>query len=81
MKKLDLTQLTMEELVVEQKKRKTSYTIGAFIVGMMIGCAVWSAVKNGFSFFIFVPFIFAYWFRNTKVDYDEIKKEIQSRKQ
>ncbi|WP_310379305.1 hypothetical protein [Flavobacterium sp.] len=79
MSKIDLTQLTHEELQIEIKKRKTSYQIGAFIVGMMIGCAVWSTVKNGIGFFIFVPFVFAYWFKNTKVEYDEIKNELQSR--
>ncbi len=79
MTKLDLTKLTNEELPIELKKRKQSYTIAAFIVGMMIGCAVWSLVKNGISFFIFIPFIFAYWFKNAKPDYEEVKKEIQSR--
>lgn len=80
MEKIDLTKLSLEELLIEQKKRKTNYQISAFIVGMMIGCAIWSIVKNGFGFFIVVPFVFAYWFRNAKPEYDEIKKEIESRK-
>lgn len=79
MTKLDLTTLTTEELEVEAKKRKKSYLIGSFIVGMMFGCAFWSAIKNGLSLFLLVPFVFAYWFKNTKVDYDEIKKEIAAR--
>lgn len=81
MSKIDLTQLTIDELQIELKKRKQGYQISAFIVGMMIGCAVWSAVKNGFSMFLFVPLLFAYWFRNAKTDYDEVKQEIESRKQ
>lgn len=80
MTNLDLTQLTTEELQIELKKRKQSYTSAAFIVGMIIGCAIWSLVKNGISFFIFVPFVFAYWFKNAKPEYDEVKKEIQLRK-
>ena len=79
MNKLDLTKLTLEELLIEQKKRKSNYTIGAFLVGMMIGVAVWSAVKNGFGILLFIPLLFGYWFRNAKSDYDEIKKEITSR--
>lgn len=79
MTKLDLTLLTNEELQIERKKRKQGYQISAFIVGMMIGCAVWSAVQKGFSMFLFVPLIFAYWFRNAKTDYDLIKKEIETR--
>ena len=80
MTKFDLTQLTNEELFLELKKRKTSYQTGAFLVGMMIGVAVWSAVKNGFGIFLFTPLLFVYWFRNAKPDYDEVKKEIASRK-
>ncbi len=79
MKKIDLKKLTNEELQIELKKRKNNYQGGAFLVGMMIGCAVWSLMKNGISFFIFVPFVFAYWFKNAKPDYNEVKKEIQSR--
>ena len=79
MTKLDLTQLTNEELFLELKKRKTSYQTGAFLVGMMIGVAVWSAVQNGFGIFLFTPLLFAYWFRNAKPDYDEVKKEIKHR--
>lgn len=80
MTKLDLTQLTNEELFLELKKRETSYQTGAFLVGIMIGVAVWSTVKNGFGIFLFTPLLFIYWFRNAKPDYDEVKKEIASRK-
>ncbi len=79
MNKLDLTKLSNEELLIEQKKRKQGYIISAFIVGMMFGCAFWSFAKKGFSFFIFIPFVFAYWFRNSKNEYEEVKKEIESR--
>ncbi|MCZ8197886.1 MAG: hypothetical protein O9267_09795 [Flavobacterium sp.] len=79
MKKLNLTQLTNEELQIEAKKRKINYQTAAFIVGMMIGVAVWSAIKNGFGILLFTPLLFAYWFRNAKPEYDEVKKEIQSR--
>ena len=79
MKNLDLTQLTTEELQIELKKRKQGYQIAAFIVGMMMGCAVWSLVQKGLNFFIFVPFVFAYWFRSAKPEYEQVKKEIEFR--
>jgi hypothetical protein len=79
MTELNLAKLTNEELFLELKKRKTAYQTGAFIVGMMIGVAIWSAVKNGFGILIFAPLLFGYWFRNAKPDYDEVKKEIESR--
>lgn len=81
MSKIDLTQLTISELQIELKKRKHGYTISAFIVGMMIGCAFFVVITKGFSWFLFVPLLFAYWFRNAKTDYDEVKQEIESRKQ
>ena len=79
MKKTDLTKLTNEELKIELKKRKNNYQGGAFLVGMMIGVAIWGIVKNGKYFLIVMPFIFGYWFRNSKTEIDEIKKEIKSR--
>jgi uncharacterized protein HemY len=79
MPKLDLSQLSNNELKIELKKRKQGYQIAAFMVGMMIGCAVWTIFKNGFTWFLIVPFGFAYWFRNAKPEYEEVKKEIESR--
>jgi uncharacterized membrane protein len=79
MTKLDLTQLTNEELQIELKKRKNNYQAGAFLVGMMIGVAIWGVVKYGKYFLLVMPFIFGYWFRNSKTEFDEIKKEMQSR--
>lgn len=76
---LNPSQLTNEALQIELKNRKTAYQTAGFIVGMMIGVAVWSATHNGFSIFLFTPLLFAYWFRNAKPDYDEIKKELKSR--
>lgn len=81
MTRQDLTQLTNEELQTELKKRKQNYQIAAFIVGMMIGATVWSAVKNGFTWFLIVPIIFAYWFRNAKPEHEAVKKEIEFRRQ
>ncbi len=80
MSKIDLSQLSTDQLQIELKKRKQGYQISAFIVGLMIGCAVWSATHNGNVLFLFVPLLFAYWFRNAKTDYDEVKQEIESRK-
>lgn len=79
MNNLNLTKLTDAELEIELKKRKQGYVISAFIVGMMFGCAAVSIAAVGFSFYILVPFIFAYWFRNAKNDFDEVKKEIETR--
>lgn len=79
MSKIDLGKLTNEELQIEAKKRKQGYQTAAFIVGMMIGVAAWSAVKNGFGILLFTPLLFGYWFRNAKLDYDEVKEEIKRR--
>lgn len=80
MNNIDLTKLSNEELQIELKKRKQGYQIAAFMVGMIIGCAVWTIFKNGFTWFLFVPFGFAYWFKNAKPEYEAVKKEIELRK-
>lgn len=79
MTQIDLSQLTNEQLDVELKKRKQGYIICAFIVGMMMGCAFWVLITKGFTWYVFVPFVFAYWFRNAKSDCEEVKNEIENR--
>ena len=72
--------LSDEALAIEFKKRKSDRTFAAFFVGMFIGIAVWSSVKNGIGFFIFLPFLVAYFFRKVAANYKEIDDEIVARK-
>jgi riboflavin transporter FmnP len=80
MKKLDLTQLSIDELLIEQKKRKSAFTLFKFVIGIMIGSAIFSTVMKGFSFFTLLPVFFIPLAFTTKTNYDEVNKEIESRK-
>lgn len=40
--------MTLEELVLEEKKMKSGITPSAFVMGMLVGVAVWSATDGKF---------------------------------
>lgn len=52
--------LTNEQLLLEQKKLKTSNLTKAVLIGFFIGIAIYSATKKGFGFFTILPLFFAY---------------------
>lgn len=80
MKKIDLTQLTIEELQLEVKKRKSGYNLFKFVIGIMIGTAIFTTYQQGFSFSTLLPIFFIPLAFTTKSNYDEAQKEIESRK-
>jgi uncharacterized ion transporter superfamily protein YfcC len=52
----DYSKLTLEELLLEEKKMKQNEKLSAAIVGFSIGVMVYGVVKNGFGFlYIFIP--------------------------
>lgn len=57
---MEQNQLTDAEKLKEQKKIKNNKMVNGFLIGMFVGIAVYSAVKNGFGFFTFFPLILAY---------------------
>ena len=54
----NLSELNMQELLAEQKKRKTSLLTHQFIIGLMAGVAVFSVVNKGFTFSLWFPLLF-----------------------
>lgn len=80
MKKEDLTKLSNETLLEEQKKVKTMHQINAVLIGVTIGVAIYSTVKNGFGFFTFFPLFFAYLLANSRQKQKEVNDEVNNRK-
>ena len=74
-----LSELTMEELLQEAKKRKQSYYMNCGIVGFMAGIACYSTVRNGFGFFTFLPLIAAPMAARSSKEFKAVKQEIASR--
>lgn len=79
MKQKDLTELSDQELLQEQKKTKKDNIAGAFLIGLFIGIAVYSTVTNGLGFFTFFPLFFAFILFNSKNKMKAIETELKSR--
>jgi hypothetical protein len=84
MKPQNLSELSMEELLAEQKKRKTALLTQQFIIGLIAGIAVYSVVKNGFRFFpLALPLLFIFIFvrsgKGLKTSLQNVQAEIKSR--
>lgn len=75
-----LTDLTLEELIQEEKKEKKNQMNYTFIIGILIGIAVYSVFKNGFGFLTIILFIFVLNFMAKSTRYKDIQKEIKLRK-
>ena len=51
----NLSELNVEGLMAEEKKRRNALTFHAFLTGLAVGIAVYSTVEHGFGFFAFSP--------------------------
>ena len=75
----ELSTLTDEQLLAERKKMKSNAILHGVLIGMLIGIAVYSTVKNGFGFFTLFPLFFVFiLFRNIKKE-EAFKKELKNR--
>ncbi len=79
MKQKELTDLTEEELLQEQKKIKSNNTVNGFLIGIMIGIAVYSTVKNGLGFFTFFPLFLGFIAFSNRKKNKAIENELNSR--
>ncbi|MCV9930843.1 hypothetical protein OIU80_00980 [Flavobacterium sp. LS1R47] len=83
MKPENLTELNDQELLLKIKGMKNNKIIDAAAVGFTIGIVVFSAVKNGFTFFTFFPLILTFLIvrnsKNNKILEQELQKELDSR--
>lgn len=71
--------LTDEQLLQEHKKLKSGKITTAFLIGALIGVAVYSAIKNGIGFFSFFPLFFVYLLFNNGKKAKAVKEELKSR--
>ena len=60
MKQRNLSELTDQELLEEEKKRKSTTIINALLIGFLIGIVCYSIMKNSLGFFTLIPLFFAY---------------------
>jgi len=79
MEQKELSDLTNEQLLEEKKKIQYNKIANATLIGLCIGIAVFSAVKNGFAFFTFFPLLLTYPFIKNGKKIKVLEKEIKSR--
>jgi hypothetical protein len=58
MQQKELAELTDQELLQEAKKIKSTNLTDGVIIGVLIGIAIYSTVKNGFGLLSFLPLIY-----------------------
>jgi hypothetical protein len=84
MKPENLTDLSEQALVKKMKNLQTNKIVDATIIGVTIGIAIYSLVKNGLEFFTFFPLLIGYMIirnsANNKILEKEIQKELDTRK-
>lgn len=78
--KKNLTEFTDEELLQEEKKQKELVKYNPFIIGMLVGIAVWSIVKNGLGFLPFILLGAILYLVSADKKHKAIKAEIEARK-
>jgi len=60
MSQKELSELTDQELIDEAKKRKSTRTMNAFIVGFLIGIIIYSIVVSSWGFLTLIPLFLVY---------------------
>lgn len=75
----ELADLTNEQLLEEKKKIQYNKLVNAALIGLCIGIAVYSAVKNGFGFFTFSPLLLTYPFIKNGKKILVLENELKSR--
>lgn len=81
----DYVNLTLEELLTEEKKVKKKETVSAIVIGFLIGIIVYGVVRNGFGIiYTVIPLILIVLvYRNSKNDKEQLKQiraEINNKK-
>ena len=75
----DLAQLNVEELMAEEKKRKSALTLHAFLIGLAVGIAVYSTVKHGLGLFTFFPLLYIVFGNRASNKKKSVRAELKSR--
>ena len=80
MSQKQLADFTDEELLQEVKKIKSTNIFDAVIIGLLIGIAVFSVVKNGFGLLTFLPLVYVPIAAGNKSKHRNLEKLLRERK-
>ena len=79
MKHRKLAELADEDLLQEAKRIKPTKLYDAVIIGILIGIAIYSSVKNGFGLLTFLPLVYAPIAAKNKTKNRELEKLLKER--
>ena len=75
----DLAEITDAQLLDLRKKAKSGEMVNAALIGLFIGIAIYSVVKNGIGFFTFFPLVFIYMLIKSRYNRKQLEEEINKR--
>ncbi len=79
MKKIELSQLSDEELLEMDKNNKPSPLIDAFFIGFLFGIVVYSVIINSWGFITILPLYLIYMLLKKPKKYEALRHEIVKR--
>lgn len=80
MKSTKLSDLSIDKLTQEEKKRSAIHLFFSILLGIMVGAAMYATTKKGFSAITTLPLAFIPLYLIIRNSWQSVRKEIQSRK-
>lgn len=80
MKDKKLSELSLDELVKEEKKRSAIHISFSVIIGLLVGVVTYATIKKGFTATTTLPLAFIPIYLIIRNSWQSVRKEIISRK-
>ena len=74
-----LSQMTTLELAKVERTRKSLFYVLTFLVSIMVLVAIFTTIKNGFTFFTLFPLFFTPMVVNNWLQLKAVKEEVKAR--
>ncbi|HPF64660.1 hypothetical protein [Lentimicrobium sp.] len=79
MKQKEVSELTDQELIEEEKKIKPSPIVDAFFIGFLVGVIIYSLLVNSWGFLTLIPLFIIYRLLKKSKRYEMLKNELKRR--
>lgn len=79
MKQKEVSELTDQELIEEEKKIKPSPIVDAFFIGFLVGVIIYSLLVNSWGFLTLIPLFMIYRLLKKSKRYEMLKNELKRR--
>jgi hypothetical protein len=79
MSQKEISELTDQELIEEDKKIKPSPVVDAFFIGFLIGIIIFSVAANSWGFLTLIPLLLIYLLLKKSKRKKALQKELKTR--